>query len=360
MQILHIAEPFELEAGGVLPELHIGYDTYGTFSSIETKVVWVCHALTGNSDAADWWAGLIGPGRLLDPEQYFIVCANNLGSCYGTTGPESRHPKTGEVYQANFPEVTVRDMVRAHQLLAGHLGIDNIYLALGGSMGGQQVLEWAVMEPERLEHIALLASNAAHSPWGIAFNETQRMAILADKTLGTGHPEAGRRGLEAARAIAMLSYRSYEAYALRQSESDPQKIGDYRAASYQRYQGYKLWKRFNPWSYIALSKAMDSHHIGRGRADVPVVLSGVKAKTLVIGISSDLLFPVLEQELLARHIPGARLEVIHSSFGHDGFLVEFEAISALLAALLSSKGTPVVQPHSAPHLPRALPGSEIF
>jgi len=360
MQILHIAEPFELEAGGVLPELHIGYHTYGTLSSETTRVVWVCHALTGNSDAADWWAGLIGPGRLLDPEQYFIVCANNLGSCYGSTGPGSIDSQTGEAYQANFPEVTVRDMVRAHRLLARHLGIGAIYLALGGSMGGQQVLEWAIMEPERLEHIALLASNAVHSPWGIAFNETQRMAILADETLGTAHPEAGRKGLEAARAIAMLSYRSYEAYALRQSESDPQKIGDYRAASYQRYQGYKLWKRFNPWSYIALSKAMDSHHIGRGRADIPIVLSGVKSKTLVIGISSDLLFPALEQELLARYIPGARLEVIHSSFGHDGFLVEFEPISALLGALLATGDAMALQHSSERALPRALPGSEIF
>lgn len=360
MQVLHVQEPFELEAGGVLPELQIGYHTYGTFSPKDGKVVWVCHALTGNSEAADWWAGLVGPGRLLDPEKYFIVCANNLGSCYGTTGPGSINAWSGIPYGAEFPEITVRDMVRVHQKLATHLGIGSVYLALGGSMGGQQVLEWAVMEPGRLEHIALLASNAVHSPWGIAFNETQRMAILADETLGKDLPEAGRKGLEAARAIAMLSYRSYEAYALRQSEEDPEKIGSYKAASYQRYQGYKLWKRFNPWSYIALSKAMDSHHIGRGRANIPAVLSTVNAKTLVVGISSDLLFPVPEQELLARYIPGARLEVIHSSFGHDGFLVEFESITSLLEQHLRSNRDNTPQKVNVPELPRALPGSEKF
>lgn len=360
MQILHIAEPFELEAGGVLPELHIGYHTYGTFTAENAKVVWVCHALTGNSEAADWWAGLVGPGRLLDPAKYFIVCANNLGSCYGTTGPGSINPLTGVQYGLDFPVITVRDMVRAHQKLASYLGIDTIHLALGGSMGGQQVLEWAVQEPDRMEYIALLASNAVHSPWGIAFNETQRMAILADETLGTDLPEAGRKGLEAARAIAMLSYRSYEAYALRQTEENPDKIGDYRAASYQRYQGYKLWKRFNPCSYITLSQAMDSHHIGRGRGTVPAVLAGVRAKTLVVGISSDLLFPVQEQELLARYIPGARLEVIHSSFGHDGFLVEFESIAALLGQHLLSAPYGAISQSSGIFHPKALPGSEIF
>ena len=360
MQVLHLQEPFELEAGGVLPELQIGYHTYGTFSPKDGKVVWVCHALTGNSEAADWWAGLVGPGRLMDPDKYFIVCANNLGSCYGTTGPGSLNPLSGMPYGRDFPEVTIRDMVRAHQKLAAHLGIGKIHLALGGSMGGQQVVEWAIQEPDRLEYIALLASNAVHSPWGIAFNETQRMAILADETLGKDLPDAGRKGLEAARAIAMLSYRSYEAYALRQSEENPEKIGDYRAASYQRYQGYKLWKRFNPWSYITLSKAMDSHHIGRGRATVPSVLAGVRAKTLVIGISSDLLFPVQEQELLARYIPNARLEVIHSSFGHDGFLVEFESIAALLEQHLHSKNFSGTSQFTGIHQPQALPGSEIF
>jgi homoserine O-acetyltransferase len=358
MEVLHIREEFKLEAGGILPELHIGYHTYGTLAPGGGNVVWICHALTGNSDAADWWAGLVGPGRILDPARYFIVCANNLGSCYGTSGPASIHPASSRPFGADFPELTVRDMVRVHCKLADFLGIGDIFLALGGSMGGQQVLEWAIMEPERLRHIALLASNAAHSPWGIAFNETQRMAILADASLGTAHPEAGRKGLEAARAIAMLSYRSYEAYALRQSGDDPDKIGDYRAASYQRYQGHKLWKRFNPFSYIALSKAMDSHHVGRGRGDIPVVLSRVKAKTLVVGIVSDLLFPVSEQEFLARHIPGARLEVIQSSFGHDGFLVEFEVISSLLEGLLFGYDSQT-PPQSVRGL-RALPGSEVF
>ncbi len=364
MHSLTIKKPFPLEAGGVLPEIEIFYHTYGALSPSKDNVIWVCHALTGNSDASDWWSGLIGEGRLFDTSTYFIVCANNLGSCYGTTGPGSLNPATGAPYGLDFPEITIRDMVRAHQQLADHLGIDRIHAALGGSMGGQQVLEWAIMQPDRLDHAVLLASNAQHSPWGIAFNEAQRMAILADATLGSGSPEAGRKGLEAARAIAMLSYRSYEAYRLSQSETDTDKMGDYRASSYQRYQGYKLWKRFDPLSYLALSKAMDSHHVGRRRGSVQSALSAVKARTLVVGIDSDLLFPVREQELIAQWVPGARLEVIPSDYGHDGFLVEFQTIAPVIRAFLMEAPAflSLKEPstRAGAGLPKALPGTETF
>lgn len=363
IQTLIVDKPFQLEAGGTLPRLEIAYQTYGTMGPGKGNVVWVCHALTGNSDAADWWSGLVGAGRLFDPERYFIVCANNLGSCYGTTGPASINPETGEPYRASFPEITIRDMVHAHQLLAAHLGIDRIHVVLGGSMGGQQALEWAIQEPSRVQHIVLLASNAQHSPWGIAFNETQRMAILADDTLHTDDPEAGRKGLEAARAIAMLSYRSYEAYARSQTEKDPDKIGDYRASSYQRYQGNKLWKRFNPFSYLTLSHAMDSHHVGRNRNTIPMVLNGVKSRTLIVGIDSDILFPLREQEFLAQYIPNARFEIIPSAYGHDGFLVEFALIAPIIKSFMLEE--PQFFTQKEPTRPFgltaiALPGTEKF
>ncbi|MFM8450847.1 MAG: homoserine O-acetyltransferase [Haliscomenobacter sp.] len=357
------AAPFDLEAGGVLPQVEIAYQTYGAMGPGKGNVVWVCHALTGNSDAADWWSGLIGTGRLFDPERYFIVCANNLGSCYGTTGPTSTNPLTGRPYGDAFPPITIRDMVKAHQLLAAHIGVDKIHVVLGGSMGGQQALEWAIQEPERLHHIVLLASNAQHSPWGIAFNETQRMAIRADDTLYSDSPEAGRKGLEAARAIAMLSYRSYEAYNRSQQEKDPDKIGDYRASSYQRYQGNKLWKRFNPFSYLVLSQAMDSHHVGRNRDTVPKVLARVRSRTLIVGIDSDILFPLREQELMASYIPHARFEVIPSAYGHDGFLVEFALIAPIIKSFMLEE--PQFFTQKEPTRPSgltaiALPGTENF
>lgn len=287
----------------------------------------ICHALTGNADPADWWSGLIGPGRLYDPAHYYIICANNLGSCYGTTGPASVDPRTGKVFGPDFPEVTIRDMVRAQQKWLAHLGVERVEVALGGSMGGQIILEWAIMEPTRFRHIVLMATNAVHSPWGIAFNETQRMAIEASLAVDQDHPEARRRGLEAARAIAMLSYRSYDGYQVRQTESDPEKMDHYKASSYQRYQGHKFARRFDLYSYLRLSKAMDSHHVGRGRGSVAQALQRIEARTLVIGIDTDLLFPLSEQVTIANHVPRARLEVVTSLYGHDGFLVEYSDIA---------------------------------
>lgn len=354
------SETFHLEAGGSLPGLQIAYCTYGQLNASGDNVVWICHALTANADAADWWDGLVGEGRLLDPARYFIVCSNMLGSCYGTTGPESINPETGEPYGRDFPLVTIRDMVQAHRLLQQHLGIQKIYLAIGGSMGGQQVLEWAVEDSALFERLCVLATNARHSPWGIAFNEAQRMAIEADTS------ESGQKGLEAARAIAMLSYRHYHTYWQSQLEENAAKVDDFRAGAYQRYQGYKLYKRFKAGAYVALSKAMDSHNLGRGRESAAAALGRISAPTLVVGIRSDVLFPIEEQAFLARHIPQARLEVIDSIYGHDGFLVEFEAIAALLQKFLGEETfitagrRKTLENYVGKHKPVALPGSESF
>ncbi|MCB0592757.1 MAG: homoserine O-acetyltransferase [Phaeodactylibacter sp.] len=337
VEVLNIKAPFALESGASLAELNIAYTTYGRLSPGQDNVVWVCHALTANSEAEEWWPGLVGKGKLFDPEHYYIVCANILGSCYGSTNPRSTNPATGQPYGRDFPLATIRDMVRAHQLLQAHLGVKRIRLAIGGSMGGQQALEWAVMDPGLIENICILASNAQHSPWGIAFNEAQRMAIEADPSLYDDTEEAGRRGLEAARAIAMLSYRNYRTYQLSQMEEEPDKLDDFRASSYQRYQGYKLHQRFDVLSYLALSRAMDSHNLGRGRGGQEKALGQIQANALVIGIQSDVLFPVEEQAFLANHIPRARLELIDSIYGHDGFLIESEAIGRLARPFLEGK-----------------------
>ncbi|MCU0431094.1 MAG: homoserine O-acetyltransferase [Cytophagaceae bacterium] len=318
-----------LESGELLPELVIQYATLGQYVPGKSTVVWVCHALTANSDVASWWPGMVGEGCLYDPEHHFIICANIIASCYGSSGPLSPRPD-GSMYYGDFPSVTIRDMVQAHEKLRRHLHIESIDTCIGGSLGGQQALEWSIQQPDLIKHLILLASNAFHSPWGIAFNESQRMAIQADPTWNTPSADAGQRGMAAARAIALLSYRSYETYARTQSEEDCNKTEGYKAISYQHYQGQKLVNRFNVHTYMLLSKAMDSHHVGRGRGSAAQALSLVKSNTLVIGVSSDLLFPVCEQKYLAQHIHQAEYAEIESLYGHDGFLVEVKKITELL------------------------------
>ena len=362
---LHIEHPLPLESGESLQRLTIAYTTYGTLNESKDNVVWVCHALTGNADPLDWWPGLAGNGESIDPERHFIVCANMLGSCYGSTGPLHYRPDTNKQFGLDFPLITTRDMARLHELLAEHLGIQQIYLGIGGSMGGQQLQEWAVLAPDRFKHLCLLATNARHSPWGVALHEAQPMAMQADETLGTDHPEAGRRGLEAARAIAMLSYRHYQTYDQSQGETDPDKLEDYRASSYQRYQGKKLWDRFDPASYWVLSKAMDSHNLGRGRESLEQALGSIRAYTLVIGIDSDILFPVAEQSEIAEHIPRSRFEIITSDFGHDGFLTETKTIRLLLDDFLNDrfngrKPSPRLRKKVAFKQNFVVPGSESF
>jgi homoserine O-acetyltransferase len=325
--------PFQLENGAVLPGLEIAYHTYGDFRP-GRPVVWVCHALTANSEVFEWWQGLFGEEELFNPNAYSVICANVLGGCYGTTGPLSLDPRNGQPWYHGFPEITIRDMVKAHRLLADALGIDRIDLLVGGSLGGQQAIEWAIEEPERFRRLALIATNAQHSPWGIAFNESQRMAIASDPTWKTSTPRAGTEGLKAARAMALLSYRSYHAYHTAQSESDLLLPETFRAASYQHHQGEKLARRFNAYSYNLLSRAMDSHCVGRGKNGNKQALQRITAHTLVVGIASDLLFPVSEQEYLAAHIPDANLVIIDSLYGHDGFLIETAQLSALLKLFL--------------------------
>lgn len=329
-KIFKYDEEFPLEGGGVLHGFQLHYSTFGKINEKQDNVIWVCHALTGNSLVTEWWDGLVGEGKLYNPKEHFVICANVIGSCYGSTGPHEINPETKKLYYLDFPDVTIRDMVRALDILREHLQIQNIHTLLGGSLGGQQAMEWAILKPDLMEHLILMATNAQFSPWGIAFNETQRMAIKADPTWKNESKDAGHEGLKAARAIGMLSYRNYEAYWNTQLDSDIEKLDHYKASSYQIYQGQKLVERFNTHAYWYLSKAMDSHHVGRSRGGVKNALKQIKAKTLVIGISSDFLFPVVEQKFLADHIPNAKYEQIDSFYGHDGFLVEFKAITEMI------------------------------
>lgn len=333
-QIFNYHQPFQLESGKILPGFHLAYTTHGRLNAAKDNAVWIFHALTANSDPAEWWDGLVGEGKLFTPEKYFIICVNMPGSCYGSLSPLDVDATTGEPYLHHFPFFTPRDMIKAYQYLKQQLGIKKIYIGAGGSMGGQQLLEWAIEEPGAFEHIIPIATNAQHSPWGIAFNASQRMAIEADASWKEKNATAGTAGMKVARSIALLSYRHYETYGVSQSETESNKLEKFKSESYQRYQGEKLAKRFNAFSYYTLSLGMDAHNVGRGRVSVQKALNTIRAKTLVIGISSDLLFPVEEQKFLASCIPGAVYEEIHSFYGHDGFLLEYELMEPIIKNFL--------------------------
>lgn len=320
---------FRLESGAVLPSLRIAYHTYGTLNEARDNVVWVCHALTANSDVADWWPHTVEKGKYLDPDKWFIVCANILGSPYGTTAPLHVNPATGEPYYTDFPAYTIRDIVSEHTLLAEHLGIGRIHTLVGCSVGGFQAVEWAVTEPDRFDRLALMATDAVATPWTIAIDETQRMCIEADATYGERRPDAAAQGLAAARAIGLLSYRGPSGYNLTQRDT-VEYPAPRRAVTYQRYQGEKLVRRFDAYSYHAILDAFDSHDVGRGRGGVDKALSLIKARTLVIGLTTDIVFPPEDMKKLASSIPGAVYSEIQSPFGHDGFLVEHEQLNALM------------------------------
>ncbi len=316
-----------LEDGGLLRQPTIAYHIWGTPNADGSNLVWVCHALTANSDVMEWWPGLFGDQELFSPVTHCIVCANILGSHYGSSGPLSENPDTGSSYFYSFPKLTVRDLVRAHKLLAGYLGISKIGTLIGGSLGGHQALQWAVDEPDRFEKLVVVASSAVHSPWGIAFNESQRMAIEADGSWGELREDAGLAGMRAARSMALISYRNYAAYAKTQERTKADARWEWRAKSYQKYQGEKLAKRFNALSYYWLSHAMDSHDVSIGHSSIEAALGRVEAETLVISIDSDILFPLDDQAIIAQGITNARHEIIPSEFGHDGFLIETKSLS---------------------------------
>ncbi|WP_314242295.1 homoserine O-acetyltransferase [Empedobacter tilapiae] len=324
-------KPFQLENGQIIENLTIAYHTAGMLNPEKNNIIWVCHALTANSDVFDWWAGLFGENELFNPKDHFIICANVIGSNYGSTNPLSINPETNSPYYRDFPTITIKDMANAHQLLADHLGISTIHLLIGGSLGGQQALEFTLLNQVKVDNLVLLATNAVHSPWGIAFNESQRLAIEADPTFNNIE-DGGRNGLIAARTIAMLSYRTYTIYNDKQKDDDSV-YNDFKASSYQKYQGRKLANRFNAYSYWILSKAMDSQNITRNRESLEESLAQISSNTLVIGISSDILFPPSEQKFIANYIPDAKYTEIDSIFGHDGFLVELEELNAILKHL---------------------------
>ena len=319
-----LEEALELESGKTLDQVEICYHTKGTLNKERSNVIWVFHALTANSNPYEWWPEMFNKNFPFPIQDHFIICANILGSCYGTTGPSN----------TEFPFFTIRDMISCHQALADHLSIRQIKLGIAGSMGGYQLLEWSISQRNLFENICLLATSPKESTWGIAIHEAHRQALLNDPTFVDN--SNGSNGLKTARGFGMILYRSYESYQKLQSESNEETVTDFKAASYIRYQSEKFEKRFSPFSYYHLLNAMDSHNVGRNKDSISEALALIKAKTLVIGISSDQLCPVEEQKELAQHIPNAQFKEIDSIYGHEGFLVEVGKVQELILEYFSS------------------------
>ena len=337
---LRIEDDFAFEASGSVRGIEVVYHTSDREYKAGDRVVWLCHALTANSNPMDWWPEMVGKGCCIDPEKDYVVCVNIFASPYGTTGPRDwcagkRREAKGERSPLDFPKVTVRDMARLFPIVRKYIGIEKVDLLVGSSIGGFQALEWAILEPEVIERAAFIATAPRVTPWLGAWMESQRMAIEADPTFKACESLAGgQKGLEAARALSLISYRTFDGYNLTQAEEDEDCLFAGRVASYERYQGEKLVKRdFDAYSYYYLTWSVDSHNVGRKRGGVAAALGKIKAKSVVITITSDGLFPPVEGKEWAAWIPGAKYVEIESKWGHDGFLLETEAIAEQLEEL---------------------------
>jgi homoserine O-acetyltransferase/O-succinyltransferase len=356
-QFVTVDGSFALEAGGALPEVTVAYETWGTLAPDASNAVLVLHALTGDSHAAGaaepghlevgWWDGTVGPGAAIDTDRFFVVCPNVLGGCQGTTGPSSEEPGAARSWGSRFPRTTIRDQVALEVALADALGIERWYGVIGGSMGGMRVLEWAVGYRERVARAVVISVGAQATAEEIALCHVQMRAIRADpKWRGGDYYDAvpgdgPHEGMEIARGIGHISYRSELELAARfgrnhQLDEEPFAGGRYAVASYLDYHGEKLVRRFDANTYLVLSEAMNHHDVGRGRGGITAALATITADVTIAGMSSDRLYPVRLQQELGELIPTASaVEVVQTISGHDGFLVESDAVGRILSRALA-------------------------
>jgi len=373
ISLFNSGNPFQFETGEKLSNIQVAFQTYGTLNSDGTNAVLVCHALTGNAHAAGtlseiesdknsnpdllkkysemnvgkegWWNELIGEGKVLDTNKYFIISSNVLGSCYGTSGPVTIKNMFHRRFGMDFPTVTVRDMVKLQKELLAYLGVNKLATAIGGSLGGMQVLEWAVMYPEMLKSVIPIASSAQHSPWAISLNQASRQAIINDPEWHDGaYKTPPLKGLALARKIAMISYRSFESFQQKFSRERKDETGNkldrkniFQVESWLNHHGKKLNERFDANTYLYLSNAMDLHDVALNRGSLKEVLGNVKIPALVVGISSDILYPPEEQKNIASLLPNANYAEINSVHGHDAFLIEFDQLGKIIKDFLEEK-----------------------
>lgn len=322
--------PFELENGYVFNQISLSYTIIGETQHVTSNAVWICHGLTASQNPLDWWQEQVGEGKTFDPKKEAIICVNMPGSSYGSISPLSVNNYTGQPYFHQFPDWTINDVVNAFELLKNHLRIKVINKLVGASVGGMIALQWATLNNHIANQLILIATNAVHSPWGKAFNVSQRMAIEADASFYNATAKGGQKGLAAARSIAMLSYRTERSYLHTQFDFNKTEPDQSRASGYQRYQGKKLVNRFNAHCYYSLTKLMDSHDITTKEQRREKVLSQITIPTLIVGIDTDVLFPIHEQYHLFEHIPNALFGKIVSQYGHDAFLIEHQQLTNIL------------------------------
>lgn len=323
---------FTTESGFELEQPEVGYHTWGSLNPEKNNVILVIHALTGNANIEDWFSGFFAPSSPVDLDKHFVICMNVPGSCYGSVGPWSVNPKTETPYRGDFPVFSIRDVVRFQQLLLDKLGISGIKLILGGSMGGMIALEFALMD-DRIETACIVAMGKSHSPWAIGVSEAQRLALYTDPIWNNGFYEQNnppKDGLAAARAMAMLTYRTPQNYEEKFQRRVSTEKNIFEVESYLQYQGEKLVDRFDALTYDRLTRSMDTHDVSKDRGSFKEVLGRLTIPILVMGINSDLLYPTYEQKELAELIPNAIYKEINSFYGHDAFLIEFEQINRLL------------------------------
>jgi len=327
-RFLRVEGEFGLENGERLRDVDIAYRTWGDPANAADGAILICHALTGSADVDAWWPNIIGTGKAFDPADDFIICSNIIGSCYGTTGPVSFKPGSTQRYRADFPRISVRDMVELQRVLLDELGVSRLGLVTGPSLGGMQALEWALSYPDRVDSIVPIGVGGRHSAWCIGVSEAQRAAIAADPNWKNGYYSDDAPpvdGLAAARMMAICTYRSWESFDRRfgreQSEDE-----EYQVQSYLRYQGEKINERFDANTYVTLTHAMHTHDLSRDRGAYFDVLASISQPALVVSVSTDALYPPEEQQLLAEHLPASSYEILESAHGHDGFLIETEAL----------------------------------
>jgi homoserine O-acetyltransferase len=325
----NLTEEFVLDSGQRVSNMPITYSTSGQLNADRSNVILVCHALTASSRVHDWWDGLYGPDNVFDPEHYYIICINNMGSPYGSWSPKNINPDTGTAYGIDFPFFTLRDNARMIIAMLSELGIDQLDMLIGGSCGGNIAQEMAYVMGDAIRQLVLMCCSSKESPWVVSIHESQRIALRADPTFGATL-DGGKEGIRGARAFALPFYRSHASFTIRQTEENDDVIKDFRAASYVRYQGQKFVDRYDPYCYFHQLNALDTHNIGRDRGGIPAALGTITAQTLCIGFSSDVLIPVIEQHSLAEHIPNAQYGEIETDFGHDAFLIETEALKSLV------------------------------
>jgi len=352
--------PFALEGGGLLRGVTVAYETWGELDPDGGNAVLVCHALTGDSHAvgplatghpsAGWWEGAIGPGRMLDTDRWFVVCVNVLGGCQGSTGPASPHPDDGKPWGSRFPVVTVRDMVRTQVAVADRLGVSRWALVVGGSMGGMQALEWAVMHPERVGAVVPIATAAAASAAQIGWWSSGRRAIRMDPRWRGGdyydaEPGDGpHEGLATARMMSMMTFRSDDVFTKRFGREVVEPVEGFtlwqrfEVERYIEYQGDKLVRRFDANSYLLLTKAMDLHDLGRGRGGMEAAFARLRAPLLSVGISSDILYPPHQSREIVSLAEAAGVAAeyaeLDSPHGHDAFLIEVDALTAVVRSFI--------------------------